>query len=108
MTDIEPMASRALEIADLYERSNMEAGRKSWALRDYLDGMIGDVGDFTKLLMARDGLRDIENVEAKIDHELDDLLWSYFVICKKLGRVPGATFMASMDQLEARFDGDEK
>lgn len=108
MSDIEKMSDRAAEIAALYEQSNIEAGRKVWEARDYLDGMIGDIGDLTKLLMARDGLRDIDDIETKIDHELDDVQWSLYLLYRKLGRIPGATFMESMNALAARFDGETK
>ncbi len=108
MSDINNMQDRALQIAGLYDESNQQAGHTSWGPSEYMSGLVGDIGDLSKLIMAHQGLREIADVEAKIDHELDDILWSYLVLCKQLGRTPGATFYETMDSLEARFSGEEK
>jgi hypothetical protein len=108
MSDLNKMQNRALQIASFYDESNQQAGRPSWGPSEYMSGLVGDIGDLSKLVMAHEGLREIADVEAKIDHELNDILWSYLVLCKQLGRAPGDTFYQSMDELEARFPGDKK
>jgi MazG nucleotide pyrophosphohydrolase domain len=69
-----------------YDRLNIESGNKSWSYLEFNQGMIGDVGDLTKLLMAKNKLRSFEkgNLDSKIEHELCDILWSVLVISKEL------------------------
>lgn len=104
MIDLVEIQSRALEIAVLYDESNTAAGRPVWGPSEYMSGLVGDIGDLSKLIMAHEGLREISDVDTKIDHELDDILWSYVVLCKKLGRTPGQTFPKTMDEIQARFE----
>jgi hypothetical protein len=37
---------------------------------------VGDVGDLMKLVMAKEGAREIQDVDEKLQHELAACLWS--------------------------------
>jgi MazG nucleotide pyrophosphohydrolase domain len=69
-----------------YDRLNKKSGNKSWSYLEFNQGMVGDVGDLTKLLMAKSNLRNYDKVDldSKIEHELCDILWSVLVISKEL------------------------
>jgi len=105
-TNVYKMQGQALEVAGLYDKLNVAEGRKPWTVSDYMAGYVGDVGDLSKLVMAREGKRDIADVDAKIKHELDDNLWSLLVLYEKLGYDPG-TFDESMTALKARVEGGQ-
>ena len=67
---------------------------------------MGDVGDLMKLVLAKDGVRDIENVDKKLEHELADCLWSILVLAKEYNIDLEKAFMRTMDELEAKIRND--
>lgn len=67
-------------------------------------GFVGDVGDLSKLIMAKSGLREINNVDQKLAHELADCLWSVLVLASKYEIDLAYHFFKTMDELEARID----
>lgn len=97
------MQNRAVEIAELYDQLNRAQGRESWTDSDYVAGLVGDVGDLSKVSMGLNGLRPIENAEAKFEHELHDILWSVMVLASRNGLELSSGFMATMDNLETKI-----
>ena len=95
---IEQMQVRAADIDGLYRQTT-----PPWGLREYAEGMIGDAGDLMKLVMAKEGLREKPNVDAAIEHEVNDLQWSVLMLYRAIGKDPVESFMAAMDELEARI-----
>lgn len=96
------MQNRAMEIAELYDQLNQAERGISWGDRDYVAGLVGDVGDLSKISMAREGLRPIEDVDAKFEHELHDILWSALVLAARNRLNLEEGFMLTMDQLETK------
>jgi len=96
MSDIEKMQSRAVDIDDLYRPVE-----KTWGLREYTEGMVGDVGDLMKLAMAKSGLREKDNIDEGIEHEVNDIMWSLLMIYREIGKNPVESFMDAMNQLES-------
>ncbi|WP_276309383.1 hypothetical protein [Cryobacterium aureum] len=41
-------------------------------IQDLMLGFVGDVGDLSKLVQARTGIRGTDDLEAKLTHELAD------------------------------------
>jgi NTP pyrophosphatase (non-canonical NTP hydrolase) len=54
--------------------------------------------------MAKHGLREMDDVDNKLAHELSDCLWSILVLASKYRIDLAAEFMKTMDQLDARID----
>lgn len=106
--NIEELSNRAQEIADKYRELNKKNGSRDWAASDYMAGFVGDVGDLSKLLMAKEGLREKDDVDTKIAHELADCLWSILVIANKLGVDIEKEFTNTMNQLEIRIKSEVK
>lgn len=100
---IQDMQQRALAIAQKYDEINQSAGRKIWTPAEFMAGFVGDVGDLSKLIMAKNGYREISDNEAKLAHELSDCLWSVLVLADKLGIDIEKAFMATMSELDARL-----
>lgn len=103
MSDITELQKRALEIARRYDDLNRQSGRQSWGGKEYAMGFVGDVGDLLKLVMAKEGLRDKDNVDAKLAHELADCLWSVLVIADYYKVDIDAAFAKTMGELTARL-----
>jgi NTP pyrophosphatase (non-canonical NTP hydrolase) len=64
-------------------------------------GFVGDVGDLAKLAQAAEGVRAIPDAKAKLAHELADCLWSVMTLARLHEVDLEASFLATMDELEA-------
>ena len=100
-----------MEFADLTERAlatraNLERHEKqtygrAWTTDDLLIGLIGDVGDLAKLMQARNGIRTLDNVNDRLEHELADVLWSVLVLAYRCGIDVERAFLRTMDEIDA-------
>jgi len=98
--DLEALTKRAMAVRErLGDLERARAGRP-WTKEEVMQGFVGDVGDLMKLVMARSGLRSIEEVDRKLAHELSDCLWSVLVLAQLYGIDLQKEFLATMTQIE--------
>jgi len=71
---LEDLIQRAVEIRSKYDDLNMQKRGIQWNEQQLMTGFVGDVGDLSKIIMAKHDLRDMENVDQKLAHELSDCL----------------------------------
>ncbi len=102
MSSLKDLQKHALIVANHYDDYNRKKGRKTWDLADYTDGLVGDVGDLVKATMAVLGKRDIEDPLKKVEHELNDIMWSLLLLYKFYELDPDESFVRSMQELEKR------
>ena len=100
MGNIKDLQYRALQIANHYDEYNRQVGRKGWDMRDHIEDLVGSVGDLAKANMAV-----IERCGAaeKVEHELNDIMWSLLLLYRFYRLKPGASFLNSMDRVEERI-----
>lgn len=79
-TDLE---ESALRLNKLYEQIETKLYGRAWTTQELALGFMGDVGDLAKLIQANAGVRNIDDVKAKLGHELSDCLWSIIVLANK-------------------------
>ena len=103
MSDVSELQKRAQDIRAKYDALNTKDGHTKWDGVDYAAGFVGDVGDLMKLVMAKDGKRRGEDIDAKLRHELGDCLWSLLVIANHYDIDLEAAFHRTMDELESRL-----
>jgi NTP pyrophosphatase (non-canonical NTP hydrolase) len=72
----------------------------AWTREDVTLGLVGDVGDLCKLVMAKAGLRTMRDPDDRIAHELSDILWSTLVLAEMYGVDLEASFLATMEDLD--------
>lgn len=98
--DFTDVVGRAMEIRRQY--ADLEATKygRPWNLEELALGLVGDVGDLAKLLMAHRGVRNIYDAEWKLAHELAGCLWSILVLSQKVGVDLESAFLRTMDDLE--------
>ena len=106
--EIKELAQRANEIKEMYSQMEMEKFGKVWTDAQVMQGFVGDVGDLMKLVMAKEGIREIENVDEKISHELADCLFSVFVLAQRFGVDIEKEFVKTMNDLEGRLEDYKK
>lgn len=103
MSSISELQRRAVEIRQKYAKQNRKDGHDKWDGKAYMMGFVGDVGDLTKLVMAKENLRHIDDTNAKLAHELSDCLWSVLVLAAQYGVDLEQEFLKTMDKLEQRI-----
>ncbi|MGF7229708.1 MAG: nucleotide pyrophosphohydrolase [Candidatus Saccharibacteria bacterium] len=102
--EFETINKRALEIREKYNDLNFEQRGVRWSATQVMAGLVGDIGDLSKIIMAKDGLRAMDDVDTKLPHELSDCLWSLLVIASKYNIDLAQEFMKTMDELEERVN----
>ena len=104
--NLEELSKRAIEIRDKYDKLNQQKRGVSWNEQQLMAGFVGDVGDLSKIIMAKHGLRSMEDVDQKLAHELSDCLWSLLVLASKYGIDLATEFQKTMTELDARIDSE--
>jgi NTP pyrophosphatase (non-canonical NTP hydrolase) len=98
--EFEQLIRRAMAVRRRYEQFEQARYGRPWTTEELALGLVGDVGDLTKLIVAHQGMRDIPDVERKLAHELSDCLWSILVLSHVLGVDLEDAFGRTMDELE--------
>ncbi len=101
--DYRLLQKRAIEISELFDSQNINNNQKIWDASAVMSGFVGDVGDLSKLIMAKNNLRTKENVDTALAHELSDCLWSILVLADKLKIDLPKEFMSTMDSIEQKI-----
>jgi len=101
----EDILKRAVEVRSKYDQLNARRG-VTWNEQNLMSGFVGDVGDLSKIIMAKHGLRGMDDVDAKLAHELSDCLWSVLVLADKYKIDLATEFQKTMDSLDKRIDSE--
>lgn len=101
--EFKQFVQRAIEIREKYKELEMKKYGKYWTNGQIAQGFVGDVGDLMKLVMTKEGVRDIKNADEKIAHELADCLYSVFVLANNYGVDLEKSFLKTMDGLEIKI-----
>jgi len=96
----EKMQKRALEIREKFQALEKEKYGKEWTREQIVQALVGDVGGLMKAVMAKEGVREIDDADERLAYELTDCLWSVIVIADKYGVDLESKFKKNMDQLE--------
>jgi len=103
--DFATLTQLALGVSNHYDELNKKDGHKIWGVSERMAGFVGDVGDLSKLIMAKEGIRRApDDLDAKLAHEVADCLWSIIVIADQLNINLEEEFVKVMDELQARIE----
>lgn len=100
------LLKRAVEVRNKYDELNAQRG-VTWNEQNLMSGFVGDVGDLSKIIMAKHGLRGMDDVDAKLAHELSDCLWSVLVLADKYKIDLATEFEKTMNGLDKRIDTEK-
>ena len=101
--DIKELEKRANDIKDIYSKMEIEKYGKNWTDAQVMEGFVVDIGELMEIVMAKQGIRDMENIDERLAHELADCLFSVFVLAKRFDVDLESEFLNTMDQLEERL-----
>jgi NTP pyrophosphatase (non-canonical NTP hydrolase) len=100
------IVKRAKEIKSLYANLETKKYGQVWTPSQIAQGFVVDVGDLMKSVMSKEGVREVENVDEKLNHELCDCLWSVIILADKFKVDLEKSFVSNMDLLEERIKKD--
>lgn len=100
---LDSLIHRALEIRTSFKKHETQKYGRPWTKEEITLGLVGDIGDLAKLVMAKEGIRDIPDHNAKLKHELSDCLWSLFVLAEEYQIDLEKEFLATMDSIEKKL-----
>lgn len=96
--------SKALEVRKKFSQFEKQKYGREWTKEELVHGFIGDVGDLSKLVQAKNGVRDIQNADEKMKHELADCLWSVIAIADAYDIDLEQSFTETMNELESKLN----
>ncbi|MFH1855427.1 MAG: MazG nucleotide pyrophosphohydrolase domain-containing protein [bacterium] len=100
--DFKKIIDRTNEVWRYYIDSDKRRLGKEWHRGEYVKALVADVGALVKYAMAKDGLREVENVDQKLKHEIGDILSCLIIIAQKYDVDIENAFFETMDELEDR------
>lgn len=103
MSDFSELNERAKNIRQLYADYEKSQYGRSWTREEIMLGFVGDVGDLSKLVLANEGVRQIDNAEDKLAHELSDCLWAILMLAELYDVDLETSFLRTMDELEGHL-----
>jgi NTP pyrophosphatase (non-canonical NTP hydrolase) len=103
----EDLLKQSREVREKYDELNSILG-VVWDEQNYMAGFVGDVGDLSKIIMAKHGLRGMDDIDSKLAHELSDCLWSILILSDKYGIDLPAEFQKTMVNVKAQIDSQLK
>lgn len=105
---LEELQKRAIEIREKYDKLNYLKRGLTWNEQQLMAGFVGDVGDLSKIITAKNGPRDMNNVDDRLAHELSDCLWSILVLADKYRINLSIEFEKTMKELDTKISADLK
>lgn len=103
MSEITDLQKRAIEIRTRYDELTKKQGKEAWGAKERTMGFVVDVGELMELVMAKENLRTIDNLDEKLAHELADCLWSILNIADYYGVNLERAFEKTMNHLDERI-----
>ena len=94
------LLQRALAVRTLYAEFERRNYGSQWTTEELALGLVGDVGDLAKLILAREGRRHIPDAPEKLAHELADCLWALMVLARACDVDLEQAFLHTMADLE--------
>lgn len=104
--NLEELSIKALKVRQLYAENEIKQGQKQWGNVELAAGFTADVGKLMKLVMAKEGFRDIKDVDKLIGHELADCLYCCLILANHYGINLEKSFFDTMNELEDKIKVD--
>lgn len=102
--EFKQLMQRALEIRKKYAEFEKERYGREWTTEELTLGFMKDMGDLARLVQASEGVRQVDDLDNAIGHELSDCMWSIIVLADKLGVDLEKAFIKTMDELDNHLE----
>jgi NTP pyrophosphatase (non-canonical NTP hydrolase) len=99
----EEVRAKARKVRALYAELEKEKYGRAWSPQEQMLGFVTDVGELAELVVSKAGMRPIDDVDAKLRHELADCLWSVLILADAYDIDLEKEFTDTMAKLEIRI-----
>jgi NTP pyrophosphatase (non-canonical NTP hydrolase) len=106
--ELDLIQKEALRIKNLYAQFERDKYGREWDNQDIFTGLVSDIGDLSRLVLAKEGLMKVENLEEAIGHEISDCLWAILVLAKNYNVNIEEVFFDNMKKLEDRIKNESE
>lgn len=97
------LREQARAVRARYDEVERERCGRTWNHEELMLGFLGDVGDLSKLVQAKAGIRPTADLDRALAHELADCLWSVLVLADCYDIDLEAAFTGTMRELTERL-----
>lgn len=101
--NLEELTKKALHIKNLYAEYEKEKFYKEWTVEETYQGLVSDVGDLGRLVLAKEGFREVNAVDEHMSHELAEILWATLLLAEHYNVDLTQAFTDEMKRLEDRL-----
>lgn len=109
--ELEEMQKSARRVRARFESFEQDRYGRSWTPAEIMLGFAGDVGDLSKLVQAKSGVRSMADspadLDTKVGHELADCLWSVLTLADCYNVDLGRAFATTMIELNRWLDDQD-
>lgn len=98
------LTKRAVKAREMYAKLSEKNKFKPWTDIEVYQGLVSDVGDLGRLVLAKEGYRSVPDVEGHLHHELAEILWATLLLGKSYGIDVEKAFHAEMDRVEKAIE----
>jgi NTP pyrophosphatase (non-canonical NTP hydrolase) len=101
--ELSELQGQARAIRERYDELETERFGRSWNHEEIMLGFLGDVGDLSKLVQGKAGIRPTPDLDRALAHELADCLWSILVLADCYDVDLEAAFTDTMREISGRL-----
>jgi NTP pyrophosphatase (non-canonical NTP hydrolase) len=101
--DINELTKKVFQVENLYHDFDKKNGNKKWAAEESYVGLVSDVGDLGRLILAKEGFRDGPDDNKNLGRELAEILCSILFLAKKYNIDLEKSFIEEINNLEKKL-----
>ena len=99
------MRDSARTVRTRYAAMEVARNGRPWTAEEIMLGFMGDVGDLSKLVQGKAGVRPTADLDEKVAHELADCMWSVMTLADEYEIDLERAFTNTMQSLADYLDG---
>lgn len=98
--NIEQLTEKVLKIKKMYSEYEIKKSYKPWTVEETFVGLASDVGDLGRLILAKEGFREMPDLDKDLEHELAELLYTTLLLSNHYGIDLEKVFLNEISRLE--------
>lgn len=98
--NIEELTQKMLYVKKLYTNFENKKLYKNWTTEETYQGLVSDVGDLGRLVLAKEGFREMPDIEEKLQYELAEILYATLFLANSYNIDLTKAFLDEMSRLE--------
>lgn len=98
------LVKTAMKTRNLLEKFEQKSTGKTWGNEELLIGLMTDIGDLSRLILAKEGYRSVgKDLDRALRHELADCFWVIIVLAEKFSIDLPAALQEMSDDLQKKL-----